>query len=120
MIEIKVSYWKRTYNSGREKFYYNYISVKGHSSDGTLNSIKCCAGVTAITTGVLAMFDVDDCDIKLNKGFFELITKKSSSDDVHRTVNTLVYQLANIATIYPEYFKEFNFIEEKLNNGQEE
>lgn len=109
MIEVKITFTKKLYRSGRENFIYKDISVKGHSSDGTLNSTKCCAGVTAITCGLVNLFD-DTCSVEINKGYFHFHMNDYSSE-INYAVNALVYQLDNIQMIYPQFFKKFEFIE---------
>lgn len=110
MIKVVIKFTKKTYKSGREKFIYNDISIKGHSSDGTLNSLKCCAGVTAITSGIIHLVDLSLCCIELNKGYFH-ISVHHFDDELNYALHTLVYQLVNVATIYPEFFNDIDFIE---------
>ena len=117
MIEVEIHYYKKQYKSGREKYIYKDLSVKGHASNGTLNSIKCCAGVTAITCGVFHLVDLSYSNIEVNKGYFHLKSFKFD-EETNYIYSILVYQLANIATIYPEFFKDFNFIEEKQTDEE--
>lgn len=113
MIEVQISYSKRQYKSGREKFIYKDLLVKGHASNGTLNSIKCCAGVTAITCGVFHLLDNSLCKVEVNKGYFHLVAYKQYDEEINSIFHVLIYQLANISTIYPEFFNEFQFKEIK-------
>ena len=119
MIEVKITYSKKTYSSGREIFIYKDILVKGHSSDGTINSIKCCAGVTAITCGLLNLLDGDSrlCSVEVNKGYFHCVTTKTYNSEIQYALNALVYQLDAIEMIYPQFFN-VQFIEEK-NDGEQ-
>ena len=120
MIEVNVTYTKKTRKvSGNEIFYYKDIVVKGHSSDGTINSIKCCAGVTAITCGLLNLLDGETnyCSVEVNKGYFHYHMNSNYSAEINFAINALVYQLDSISMIYPQFFK-FNYIEEK-DNGKD-
>lgn len=113
MIEVKVIYTKKVFKTtGREYFIYKDIYVKGHSSDGTINSIKCCAGVTAITCGLINLVNEVEGNIEINKGYFHFHRKKGGYD-IDYAMNALVYQLDHISMVYPNFFKEFEFIEEK-------
>ena len=114
MIEVNVIYSKKTKSCGREIYTYKDIVVKGHSSDGTINSIKCCAGVTAITCGLLNLLDGETnfCSVEVNKGYFHYHKTKNDSFEINYAINALVYQLDSIGMIYPHFFK-FNYIEEK-------
>lgn len=109
MIEVKITYTE-TKNTGR--YIYKDIIVKGHSSDGTINSLKCCAGVTAITCGLLNLVDGVTSRIEVNKGLFHFHMVRYDAE-VNYAMNTLVYQLDSIQMTYPSYFKSFEFIEEK-------
>ena len=113
MIEVRITYSKKTFASGREVFNYKDIIIKGHSSDGSINSIKCCAGVTAITCGLLNLLEATKCEVEVNKGYFHYIAHKGVEQEVNYAMNALVYQLDSISSIYPSFFKEFEFIEEK-------
>lgn len=115
MIEVTIHYKKKTFKSGRERFIYKDLVVKGHSSDGSINAIKCCAGVTAVTCGSIYALDVTECNIEINKGYFKFTSFEQHSEEMDIIIDTIVHQLANISTIYPQFFKEFNFIEEKQN-----
>ena len=112
MIRVEIHYYKKTFQSGREKFIYKDIFVSGHSSDGTINSIKCCAGVTAVTCGLIHLLSESTCLVQINKGFFHY-KKGRFEEEINYAVNALVFQLENIYNIYPQFFSEFNFIEEK-------
>lgn len=115
MIEVKVTFSKKTYKSGRENFIYKDISVTGHSSDGTINSIKCCAGVTAITCGLVNLINGEEGNtIEINKGYFHFHSIRYY-DEINYAINALVFQLDNISCIYPQFFKDFQFIEVKEN-----
>ena len=118
MIEVKVTYSKKTFKSGREVFHYKDILIKGHSSDGTINSIKCCAGVTAITCGLLNLLEATKCEVEVNKGYFHYKAHIGVEDEVNYAMNCLIYQIDSISMIYPSFFKEFEFIEEKNQNGE--
>ena len=109
MIEVKITYTE-TKKNGR--YIYKDIIVKGHSSDGTINSIKCCAGVTAITCGLLNLLEDTNCKVEVNKGYFHYHMFRYDSE-TNYALNALVYQLDSINMIYPSYFKCFDFIEEK-------
>lgn len=114
MIEVKIVYSKKLYKSGREVFTYKDIIIKGHSSDGTINSIKCCAGVTAITCGLVNLLCDTTCSVEINKGYFHYhANQKEMANDINYGINALVYQLDSISMVYPKFFKEFEFIEEK-------
>ena len=91
MIEVKITYTKKTYKSGRELFIYKDVSIKGHASEGTLTSTKCCAGVTAITCGLMNIFEISYCDVTINKGLFVYHMKKYN-DEINYAINALVYQ----------------------------
>lgn len=112
MIKVEIHYYKKTFQSGREKFIYKDIFVIGHSSDGTTKSIKCCAGVTAITCGLVHLLSNTTCLVQINKGFFHYRMGRFE-DETNYAINALVFQLENIYTIYPEFFSDFQFIEEK-------
>ena len=116
MIEVIVTYTKKTRKvSGNEVFYYKDIVVKGHSSDGTINSIKCCAGVTAITCGLLNLLsnETNYCSVEVNKGYFHYHKNTSYSAEINFAINALVYQLDSIGMIYPNFFKfEYKEIQE--------
>lgn len=111
MIEVKIKYSKKTYASGREIFNYKDIIIKGHSSDGTINSIKCCAGVTAITCGLINLLEGGKCSVEVNKGFFHYTAHKEVEKEINYAINAMVYQLDSISVIYPSFFK-IEFIEE--------
>ena len=112
MIEVKITYSKKTYKSGRELFIYKDVIIKGHASEGDLTSTKCCAGVTAITCGLMNIFDRECCDVTINKGLFTYHMKEYNNE-INYAINALVYQLDSISMIYPKFFKDFIFIEEK-------
>lgn len=113
MIEVVIKYSKKTYKSGRELFIYKDVSIKGHSSDGTINSIKCCAGVTAITCGLLNLLNDEDryASVEVNKGYFHFHMGSDYSYEVNYAINALVYQIDSIAMTYPQFFN-VQFIEE--------
>lgn len=115
MIEVKVTFSKKTFKSGRELFIYKDIIVKGHSSDGTINSTKCCAGVTAITCGLLNLLysDANFCSVEVKKGYFHY-HMNNYCHEYNYAINALVYQLDGIEMTYPQFFKT-EFIEEKEN-----
>lgn len=117
MIEVQITYSRKSYKSGRELYIYKDVVIKGHSSDGTLNSIKCCAGVTAITCGLINLFDGITCSIEINKGYFSYHMIRYD-EETNYAINALVYQLDNISVIYPQFFKEIQYKEIK-NNGEE-
>ena len=113
MIDVKITYTKKLYRSGRELFIYKDISVTGHSSDGTINSIKCCAGVTAITCGLINLLKDDlDCNVEINKGYFHYHMVNYTAE-LNYAMNALIYQLDSISMIYPSFFNDFSWIEEK-------
>ena len=116
MIRVIVKFTRKLYKSGRELFIYKDISVTGHSSDGTINSLKCCAGVTAITCGLMNIFDDITSDVTINKGYFHYRMKKFDNE-INYAINALVYQLDGISITYPSYI-DIQFIEEKTN-GEE-
>lgn len=120
MIEVTITYSKKTFKSGRELFIYKDVSIKGHSSDGTINSIKCCAGVTAITTGLLNLLDGDTkyCNVEVNKGYFHY-HMNDYLEEYNYAINGLVYQLDAITMVYPSYFKNVQFIEENYDGKEE-
>lgn len=113
MIEVKITFTKKLYTSGREVFNYKDVIIKGHSSDGSINSIKCCAGVTAITTGLINLLEDSKCAVEINKGYFHYTAYKDVEQEVNFAINALVYQLDSISMIYPSFFKDFSWIEEK-------
>lgn len=117
MIEVQITYSRKTYRSGRELYIYKDVVIKGHSSDGTLNSIKCCAGVTAITCGLINLFDGITSSIEINKGYFKYHMIRYD-EETNYAINALVYQLDSISMIYPQFFKEIQYKEIK-NNGEE-
>lgn len=117
MIEVIIKYSRKTYHSGREIFFYKDIVVKGHSSDGTLNSIKCCAGVTAVTCGLINLLRDTFTEVEINKGYFHYRCTEKYSAEVNYAVNAMVYQLDSISVTYPQFFK-FTFIEEKYDGEQ--
>ena len=114
MIEVNVTYTKKTNKSGNEKYIYKDIVVKGHSSDGSINSIKCCAGVTAITCGLLNLLrgETNMCNVEVNKGYFHFHKNTGYSNEINYAINALVFQLDAISMIYPSFFK-FNYKEIK-------
>lgn len=116
MIEVEITYSRKTKKNGNELFIYKDVLIKGHSSDGTLNSIKCCAGVTAITCGLLNLFDKTRCGVEVNKGYFHY-TMYSYDKEINYAINALVYQIDGISMTYPSYFnvqfKEIEFNEEE-------
>lgn len=116
MIDIKVTYTKKTFKSGRELFIYKDIVVKGHSSDGTLNSIKCCASVTAVTCGLLNLLEGEKrfCSVEVNKGYFHYQMGCDYNVEINYAVNAMIYQLDFIEMSYPKFFN-VQYIEEKKN-----
>lgn len=116
MIEVIVTYSKKTRRSGSEFYIYKDVLIKGHSSDGTMNSIKCCAGVTAITCGLINLLDDYTCRVEINKGYFHY-HMINLDREINYAINALVYQIDSISMIYPQYFniqfKEIEF------NGEE-
>lgn len=112
MIDVSVTYSKKTKKSGKEIFIYKDIIIKGHSSDGTINSIKCCAGVTAITCGLINLLDDYVCNVEINKGYFHYHMIKFENE-INYAINALVYQIDSISMIYPSYFNvQFKEIQE--------
>lgn len=111
MIDVKITFTKKTYQSGREVFIYKDVVIKGHSSDGTINSIKCCAGVTAITCGLMNLLNTRECSIEVNKGYFKY-HMNSYLEEINYAINALVYQIDSISMTYPSFFN-VQFIEEK-------
>lgn len=116
MIDVMISYYKKIKKNGSEIFIYKDVVIKGHSSDGTLNSIKCCAGVTAITCGLVNLLSDIKSSVEINKGYFHY--HMSNYDvEINYAINALVYQIDSISMIYPQFFnvqfKEIN------NNGEE-
>lgn len=118
MIEIKVTYSRKTYKSGRELFIYKDISVRGHSSDGTINSTKCCAGVTAVTCGLLNLLNGDTrfCVVEVSKGYFHY-HMNNYYEEYNSAINAMVYQLDFIEMSYPNFF-DVQYIEENNNDEQ--
>ena len=118
MIEAVVKYSKKTFKGGRELFIYKDIVIKGHSSDGTINSIKCCAGVTAITCGLINLLEYGNkryCSVEINKGYFHYQFGSQYNAEINYAINALIYQLDSIQMTYPTLFKDIQFIEEKNN-----
>ena len=114
MIVVNITYTRKLYKSGREVFIYKDVIIKGHSSDGSINSIKCCAGVTAITCGLINLLKDDlDCNVEINKGYFHYHLVNYTAE-LNYAINALIYQLDSISTIYPSFFKDFIWNEEKV------
>ena len=117
MIEVLITYSKKTYKGGRELFIYKDVNIKGHSSDGTINSIKCCAGVTAITCGLVNLLSGETkCSIEINKGYFHYHMSNYEAE-INYAINALVYQLDSISMIYPQFF---NIQFKEIENNEEE
>ena len=110
MIEVIVKYNVMK----RGSYIYKDVIIKGHSSDGTINSIKCCAGVTAITCGLVNYLYDTSCKVDINKGYFHFHSHKYEKD-INIAIDAMLYQLDAIQMTYPSYFKEFQFIKEKTN-----
>lgn len=117
MIDVTIQFERKTFKSGRERYIYKDLIVKGHSNDGSIKAIKCCAGVTAITCGSIYAMDFTECNVEINKGYFHCSTFLNHSMDLDIILDTLVHQLANISTIYPQFFNEFKFIEGEQNGN---
>ena len=119
MISVEIHYTKKEYDSGREKYIFKDIFVNGHScNDGTPNAIKCCAGVTAVTCGLINLLSENRyCAVEIRKGYFHYKYLKLN-EEINYAINALVYQLESIYITYPNHFNNFDFIEEK-ENGEE-
>lgn len=126
-IVVEVEYCN--VHTGRNKqtdlFIYPTFIVKGHANDGTINSIKCCAGVTAILSGLKRLVvggDKDTCVLK--RGYFEyrLINKKleiiKENIDTQYALNVALCQLFNVYKMYPSLFEKFEMREVELCQTQ--
>lgn len=126
-IKVEVEYCN--VHTGRNKqndlFIYPLFRVSGHANDGTINSIKCCAGVTAILSGLQRLVvggDKDTCVLK--RGYFEyrLINKHidiiKDNIDTQYALNVALCQLFNVSKMYPSLFEKFEMKEVELCQTQ--
>lgn len=118
MIEVRVNY-KVEKGARTTRYFYTKVLVIGHANNGSMDSIKCCAGVTAILGGfkkcVVGSFD----NAILEKGLFEYTTyttKFYQISDTQIQLDCVINQLYEIYRCYPHLFKKFEFIEERWKN----
>lgn len=115
MIDIQVELVCIPLKNGNEYYHYEKFNVNGHANDGTINSIKCCAGVTAILVGLPSQFITNNYIIE--KGNFEYwcnetdISRWDTQTDF--ALNCALYQLWEVYHMYPSLFKSFKIIEVK-------
>ena len=131
MIEVRIVYTnvpKITKNCHADFFIYKEIEVKGHAENsGYYNNIRVCAGISAVTLGIIRL--INDCQYQVEhrRGYFHMWTNwqinKSFKQQVDRdtvyAMNTVLCQLYEIYKNYPTAFKSFDIIEEKENDDYE-
>lgn len=127
MIEVEVKYYKvnighvtKNNPDGIEMFVVTDMIVKGHANDGTTNSVKCCAGVTAILTGFMRVVNHYLSTCTLSKGDFEYHFRGSKIEytdlDMYYGANCVWCQLFDVYKMYPHLFKRFDMIEVEREN----
>ena len=110
MIDVKITYRRK--NTIEEKYEYLTLEVKGHANSGDMNSVKCCAGVSAILMGEAFVFDERYCNVKIEKGYFSYKRIKSNEEN-NISVYVMICQLFNVYQTYPHLFNSFNLIDLK-------
>lgn len=132
MVEVRVDYAnfpKETKHTKTDYFVYLDVEVKGHAEHtGYTNNTKVCAGISACCMGIARLVDESHFKLELRKGYFHCwtdrtINKQNSrwlDKDTVYALNTLVCQLYEIYTNYPNAFKcfELNDVKEKINNDE--
>ena len=131
MIEVKIRYVNIPFVSKHTKtdfFIYNEIEVKGHAENtGYYNNTRVCAGVSAVTLGIMRLLN-EDFKTEHHRGYFHCWTdckinqafKNQCDRESVYALNTIVCQLYEIYKNYPNAFKRFDLIEEKENNDEQE
>ena len=126
MIEVKVIYTnlpKITKHTKTDFFVYREVEVKGHAEHtGYTNNTRVCAGISAITLGIIRLLD-EQHKVEYHKGYFHVHVDRAINQEFKDVcdkesvyaLNTLVCQLYEIYKNYPNAFKSFDLIEEKEN-----
>lgn len=129
MIEVKVIYTNLPHTTKHTKtdfFVYREVEVKGHAEHtGYTNNTRVCAGISAITLGIIRLLD-EKHKVEYSKGYFHVHVDCKIDKEFRNTcdkesvyaLNTLVCQLFEIYKNYPNAFKRFDLIEEKENNDE--
>lgn len=110
MIEVKITLGTR--NKTMKYNFYKEIEVSGHANDGTIQSIKCCASVTAMLLGFANCECGDENKVKLEKGYFKFECRVYN-DHTMCICDLLISQLEVLYKVYPHLFKCFNVIVRK-------
>lgn len=114
MITVEIIY-KKLNHPTEDVFFYKKVLVTGHANSGDMDSIKCCAGVTAILGGfkqcVIGAYD----SVDLKKGSFEYNTYGDYSDlkTTQIQLDCVIFQLFSVYQCYKHLFTKFEFIQEK-------
>lgn len=117
MIQVEVKYHNANDTRTRnlpDYFIYTDFVVTGHASDGTINSIKCCAGVTAILYGIRRLVSGVYDTLTINKGEFQyhFFGKDYRAErDTMYAMNTILCQLYDVYLCYPNLFSKFEMID---------
>lgn len=112
MITVKAKYLSRRTRDGIVVIYTELI-VEGHASNGDMDSIKCCAGVTAVLLGFAKIVSGAHDYVKLDKGcfYYRLWDTKCNEKETRYALDLVINQLYEIYKTYPSLFKKFELIE---------
>lgn len=124
MIKVVIHYHqhykvKQCKSECPDRFIYTDVLVEGHANDGTNNAIKCCAGITAVLYGFIRLVSGIYDSIKIDNGFFHYVyggTDNRVQWDTMYAMNCVTSQLYEIYRCYPQFFSQFDFIEDKGEN----
>lgn len=116
MIEVKAFYKKHYTKTKGAVITFDELIVVGHANDGELNSIKCCASVTAILYGFTKVVTGATDIVKMEKGYFHYKNFNSTGDKNTRcSLDLVIIQLYEVYKTYPNLFKTFDMIEKGGN-----
>lgn len=83
------------------------VTISGHAKSATKGEDLVCAGVSAISFGILNTLnkiDPDNVEIKVNENKIAIITLKNTKE-IDLILETLIIQLKTIEIEYSKYIK---------------
>lgn len=110
MIEVNIKYYTTKRGKTKKLNVYPLIEVVGHANNGTIQSIKCCAGITAVLLGFSNCVYKEVDNVKITKGYFKYVIYSNIAYNLETMcmAHCVVSQLYVIYKTYPQFFKSFN------------
>ncbi len=85
----------------------NYLKISGHANFAEKGKDLVCAGVSAISIGLLNALDYyhKEIDVTINEGLIELNIIDYKDQDTQLILNTVIIQLQTIKENYSNYIR---------------